>query len=421
VAIDPHGKESRGTLEVADSYEAVKRIKEMGLFPTRVLEQRAARLTPGLLRPGTSPRPARPHLAFWPFGTRLPASALAVFTRQLATLLEAGMPLLRGLRTLQQQAESRALKQVIDGMAQAIEAGMSLSESLQQYPKVFNRLYVSMVKAGEISGSLEITLRRMSEFMEKSQSIKRKVMAAMMYPCAVLLMAGGILLVLMSFVVPRFRAVFDGLLDHRGIPPFTAFVFGLSTWMQHHVWFILGALAAVVAGFVLMAKLKSGRFILDYFKLRMPIVGGLFRKVALARFARTLGTLAGSGVPILQALTIVREATGNAVLARVVGKVHEDVKQGEPMAPALKASSIFPSMVSGMVDVGEQTGALPDMLMKVADVCEDEVDTATSALTSLLEPVLIIFLAIIVGSIVIAMFLPLISISDGFSRSGDDS
>jgi len=285
-----------------------------------------------------------------------------------------------------------------------------------QFPKVFNPLYLNMVKAGELGGALELTLTRLAEFMEKAQKIKGKVKAALFYPCAVMIVAAAILAVLMVFVVPRFQEVFNGLLDGRQMPGFTLLVLHASQTVKSHL-----ALVAVIAVtgcvfFTSLLKTKWGRQVFDRLKLSFPALGPVFRKVAISRFARTLGTLIGSGVPILQALTIARETAGNVVIGRVIGNIHDRVKEGDPMAPSLKVSGVFPPMVSGMVDVGEQTGALPEMLMKVADNYDDEVDNATSAMTSLLEPIMIVFLAVIVGSLVVAMFLPLIRIMTEFGN-----
>lgn len=405
VAVDPRGGEKRGVLEVADQAEALRRIKEMGLYPTRVLAGSRAGRVEGA-RGRVAPR-GGPQRARFGLGGRVKPTALVVFTRQLATLIEAGMPLLRGLRTLEQQAEDRVLKRVLCRVSHAVESGASFTEAIAGHPRVFSPLYVNMVRAGEIAGALETTLQRLCEFMEKAQRIKNRVKAAMFYPCAVLLVATGVLILLMTFVVPRFKLIFDGLLNGGALPPFTMFVFRLSEFVRHNLTGLAIALGACGLLLSLLLKTEWGRWMLDHLKLSLPIVGPLFRKVAIARLSRTLGTLVASGVPILQALTIARETAGNRLFGRVVGQVHEQVKQGEPMAPALKASRLFPVIVSGMVDVGEQTGALPEMLRKIADNYDEEVDNAASALTSLLEPVMIVVLAVIVGGIVIAMFMPL--------------
>jgi type IV pilus assembly protein PilC len=406
VAVDPQGMETRGTLDVADQGEALRRIKEMGLFPTKVLSPDDSRDRRGSTRPRARARSARlPMARLW---GRVKPARLAIFTRQLTTLVEAGMPLLRSLRTLEEQEESQALKRVIGELALAIESGSSFGEAVAMHPRVFNRLYVNMVKAGEISGALEVTLRRLAEFMEKAQKIKGKVKAAMFYPTAVLVVAAGILTLLMGYVLPRFQAVFEGLFEGRPLPAFTRFVMRLSEVFQHRFLLVGAAVAALGVVLALAVRTSWGRWTFDRLKLALPVFGPVFRKLAISRFSRTLGTLVSNGVPILQALNIVKETVGNVIVGKVVSIVHERVKEGDPIAPTLKASGVFPAMVAGMVDVGEQTGALPEMLMKIADNYDDEVDNAVSAMTSLLEPIMIVFLAVVIGSIVIAVFLPLV-------------
>ncbi len=410
VAIDTGGNEQRGMLDVYDQGEALRRIREMGLFPTKVMapHDRKRRLSELVRRKfeasRTVPEPRR--------GGRVKASLLSVFTRQLATLVEAGMPLLRSLRLLKEQMANRRLRTVIGALEQGIENGSSFAESLGAYPKVFDSLYISMVKAGEMSGALELSLKRLADFMDRSRKIKGKIKAALVYPCAVLLVAFGIVTLLMVFVLPRFKMVFDGLLNGMAMPAFTVFVLKLSESVKNHIVLTAVAIMVVAGVFAALLRTKRGRFFFDWLKLMAPILGPLFRKAAISRFARTMGTLSSSGVPILQALTIVRETAGNVLVAKVISSVHENVKQGEPIAPTLKSSGVFPLIIAGMVDVGEETGALPDMLMKIADTCDQEVENAADAMTSLLEPVLIVFLAVIVGSIVIAMFLPLLRIME---------
>ncbi len=408
-AIDAHGVQSKGTLEVADQSEALQRIKEMGLFPVKLLAS-APRHTAS--NSGSKPRKSsEPHPGcFTLFGrhARVKPRRLTLFTRQVATLVEAGMPLIRGLHVLEQQEENPRLKEVIGNLCDSIENGSALAEAMAEHPKVFDRLYLNLVRAGELGGALEIALTRLAEFMEKSQRIRGKVKAAMFYPCTVLIVAAGVLVLLMSFVVPRFQQVFQDLMNGLPLPAFTRFVFAISQGLQHH----LPLLGVCGLGLMLLCWIGlhtgAGRLAADQLKLALPILGPVFRKASISRFARTLGTLLGNGVPVLQALKIVGDASGNLVVARLVSRLHEAVKQGDPIASTLKASTVFPVMVAGLVDVGEQTGALPEMLLKVADIYDDEVDNAASALTSLLEPIMILFLAVIVGGLVIAMFLPLI-------------
>jgi type IV pilus assembly protein PilC len=422
-AVDATGQPNRGTLVVGSQNEALQRIREMGLFPTKVTERReraTAEVMPvGIRRPAIR----RISLAILLWQPRTKPRALAAFTRQLATLVEAGMPLLRGLKILQEQERNTHFRLVIGQIAEGIESGNSLAETLLAYPRVFSPLYINMVRAGEISGTLELTLRRLSEFMEKAQKIKAKVKAAMFYPVAVMCVAGGILTLMMVFIVPRFQAVFDGLLGGAPMPAFTRFVMQVSESIRHHAPMVgLGLIVAVVA-FGLVLRTTAGRFSWDKLKITAPVVGPVFRKSAISRLTRTLGTLMSSGVPILQAFKIVKETAGNVVVARLVGRVHESVKQGDTITAPLRSSDIISPVYVGMVDVGEQTGALPDMLMKIADQCDDDVDNAVTAMTSLLEPILIIFLAVVVGSIVIAMFLPilaLINVDDGATGAGGE-
>jgi type IV pilus assembly protein PilC len=262
-------------------------------------------------------------------------------------------------------------------------------------------------------------LKRLAEFSEKAQKIKGKVKAALFYPIAVMIVAFGILILLMVFVVPKFQEVFSGM--NITMPWFTTFVLNLSNMIKNHIVQSLGLVAILVVAFMLFIKTKFGRLCWDNFQLKMPAIGPVISKVAISRFTRTLGTLISSGVPILQALTIVRETSGNVVISNAVGKIHESVKEGETITAPLESSGVFPPMVCSMVDVGEQTGAMPEMLMRIADDYDEQVDNAVAAMTSLLEPIMIIFLAVVVGSIVIAMFLPLISMISQMSGEGSDT
>jgi type IV pilus assembly protein PilC len=326
--------------------------------------------------------------------------------------------LLRGLRVLEKQERNATLKRILGELALAIEGGSTFSEALAQHPKVFNRLFVNMVKAGELGGVLEVVLKRLAEFSEKAAKIKGKVKAAMFYPVAVMVVAVGILILLLTFVIPRFKDVFAGM--GVKLPTFTVIVMAISDIVKNNILATFGVLAVVVIIFlIIINKTKLGRYIWDKVKLKMPAVGPVISKVSISRFCRTLGTLVSSGVPILQALTIVKETAGNVIISNAVMKVHESVKEGETITAPLESSGVFPPMVVSMVDVGEQTGALPEMLLRIADIFDEEVDNAVSAMTSLLEPFMIIFLAVIVGSIVIAMFLPLIAMIQNLSGGGD--
>lgn len=437
VAMDSRGKETKGTLEVANQNEAIGRLKEMGFFPTKVVEADKVKEKGG--KKGAAPaapgakgkkKGVQINLKIPGFGGKVKPKILTTFTRQLATLVDAGLPLLRGLRVLERQERNPTLKRIIAELAVSIEGGSTFSEGLAQHPKVFNRLFVNMVKAGELGGVLEVVLNRLAEFMEKAQKIKGKVVAAMFYPAAVMFVAAAILTLLMIVVVPKFKTIFADMLDGASMPAFTNFVLAISETMKGYSimevsffpYYVPGPVPLGIIGFVivfnLLLRTKIGRRLWDKLKLHFPVLGPVISKVAISRFTRTLGTLISSGVPILQALTIVKETSGNVIVGEAVAAVHESVKEGETITAPLESSNVFPPMVISMVDVGEQTGALPEMLMKIADNYDDEVDNAVSAMTSLLEPIMIVFLAVVVGSIVIALFLPLISLIDQLGSEG---
>ena len=431
VAMDSHGKETKGTLEVNSQNEAIGRVKEMGLFPTKIVE--VEKVKPE--RKGAKPAGGKAggkkkgagsmeiKIKIPGLSGKVKSKVLTTFTRQLATLVDAGLPLLRGLRVLEKQERNSTLKGIIGELALSIEGGSTFSEGLAQHPKVFNRLFVNMVKAGELGGVLEVVLARLSEFMEKAQKIKGKVIAAMFYPVAVLVVAVAILGILMVYVIPKFKDVFNGMLDGAQLPGFTRLVLGISDAIKSHIFYVLGGGVAIWIAIMLIGRTKGGRRVFDKIKLKAPVFGPVISKVAISRFTRTLGTLISSGVPILQALTIVRETSGNVIIGSAVLAIHDSVKEGETITAPLEASKVFPPMVVSMVDVGEQTGALPEMLLKIADNYDDEVDNAVEAMTSLLEPIMIVFLAVVVGSIVIAMFMPLIALMNnvgGDSGKGGD-
>ena len=425
VALDARGNETKGSIEVGSQNEAIGRVKEMGLFPTKITE---AEKEKSATKGKAAPKPAAKakgkkkggginiNLAIPGFGGKVKPKVLTTFTRQLATLVDAGLPLLRGLRVLEKQERNPVLKRILGELATSIEGGSTFSEALAQHPRTFNKLFVNMVKAGELGGVLEVVLKRLAEFSEKAQKIKAKVKAALFYPSAVMLVAVGIMVLLLTFVVPKFKEVFSGM--GVKMPAFTLFVLALSDVIKNNILGTLGAIAVLVIIFLLFIKTKFGRRLWDKFQLMVPVFGPVISKVAISRFTRTLGTLISSGVPILQALTIVRETAGNVIIANAVTKIHESVKEGETITAPMEGSGVFPPMVVSMVDVGEQTGAMPEMLLRIADDYDEQVDNAVAAMTSLLEPIMIVFLAVIVGSIVIAMFLPLIAMISNLS--GDE-
>jgi len=338
------------------------------------------------------------------------SKVLMIFTRQLATLIDSGLPLLRSLNVLAKQERDPVLKRTTEALGDSVQGGSTFSDALAQHPKIFNELYISMVKAGELGGVLEVVLTRLAEFQEKAQKVKGKVLSAMIYPIIVMTMAVVIMGFLLVFIVPRFEAIFKDMLGDKPLPGITIFVITISNFAKDNWAILIGAVIALIMGIKLLGRTPGGRGLIDQLKLRVPLFGDLIRKTAISRFSRTLGTLVTSGVSILQALDITRDTAGNTVIANAISQVHDRVKEGESIVQPLEASGAFPPMVVSMIDVGEETGQLPDMLLKIADVYDDEVDNAVAALTSILEPLMIVFLAVVVGTIVIALFLPLISI-----------
>jgi len=432
IALDKGGKETKGTIEAASQNEAIGRVKDMSLFPTKIMEaekeEKAAKKGGGggaKAKPAAKPSGGKKkggmslEIKIPGLGGKVKPKVLTTFTRQLATLVDAGLPLLRGLRVLEKQERNVTLKRILGELAQSIEGGSTFSEALAQHPKTFNKLFVNMVKAGELGGVLEVVLKRLAEFSEKAQKIKGKVKAAMFYPMAVLIVAVGIMILLMVFVVPKFKEVFAGM--GMELPTFTTIVLNISEAIKDNILGTMGLIAGLVIAFMLLIRTKFGRYAWDKFQLKMPALGPVISKVAITRFTRTLGTLVSSGVPILQALNIVKETAGNVIIANAVVKIHESVKEGETITAPLESSGVFPPMVVSMVDVGEQTGAMPEMLLRISDNYDEEVDNAVAAMTSLLEPIMIVFLAVIVGSIVIAMFLPLINMINSLSGEGDSN
>jgi type IV pilus assembly protein PilC len=416
-AMDAQGSETEGVLDAESQASAIASIRSKGFFPTRVVEigGAAKKATSAVTATVAGKGLAKKSSLLSAMGGRIKPKQLMTLTRQLATLVDAGLPLLRGLRILLKQEKNQAMCDALSGMGEAVEGGSTFSEALGQYPKIFDKLFVNMVKAGEAGGVLEIVLIRLAEFMEKAERIKGKVKSAMTYPVVVLVAALGIVGFLMTSVIPKFKEIFDDLLEGEELPGVTQFVLAISEVVKHQWLLIIIVIGIIVVAIKVWGKTESGRYYLDKFQLKMPLFGSLFLKTATARFTRTLGTLLQSGVPMLQALNIVRDTSGNEVVAKAIQKVHDSVKEGDSMAMPLDASGVFPGMVVSMVDVGEETGALPEMLMKVADSYDEEVDMAVEGLTSVIEPIMIIMLAFIIGTIVIAMFMPLISIITSMS------
>ncbi len=412
-AMDSRGKEQRGKIDADNDQDATAKLKQMGLFPTSVMEMKGATAkSAAKKRSGLS-------LSLSLGAPVIKRKQLTTVTRQMATLLDAGLPLVRALRTLERQAKKDPiLRKVMGDIANAVEGGSTFSEALAAHPKSFNKLYVNMVRAGEASGSLEAVLNRLSEFMEKSQKIAGRVKSAMVYPTIVLVVAMSITTGLMIFIVPKFSKIFEEMLPGEKLPLLTQIVIGISNFLQKQILMTLGILAGLIIAFKFLKKTRGGSYFLDLVAIKMPPFNQLAIRASVARFCRTLGTLMQAGVAVLQALQIVKDTAGNELVARAVQTVHDAVKEGEGMSRPMDAAGVFPGMVVSMVEVGEETGALPEMLNRIADVYEEEVDRAVDALTSLIEPFMIVFLAVVVGGIVIALFMPLIKLIDKMGGSG---
>jgi len=417
-AMDSRGKEVKGVIESENENDVLNELRKQGLFPTGVVlgdgkggkaKGKGSGMNFNFKLPGAGKSIS---------GGSVKPAVLSSFTRQLATLNAAGIPLLRSLNVLHKQERTPALKSIIRKMADSVEGGNTFSESVQNFPKVFNKLYVNMVKAGELGGVLEVTLTRLADFMEKAEKIKRKIKGAMFYPVAVLAIAIIIMGFLLVFIVPKFRQIFEELMPGKPMPLITEIVLGVSEFVKNQFIILVVFVAVIIIAYKIISKIPAGRKAIDKFLLKAPIFGDLTRKTSIARFTRTLGTLVTSGVPILQALNITRDTAGNVIVSEAITKVHDSVKEGESIVAPLEASGVFPPMVISMIEVGEETGQLPEMLAKIADNFEDEVDNAIVGLTSLIEPILIVFLALVVGTIVIGMFMPLIGIINNLTSGG---
>jgi len=335
---------------------------------------------------------------------------LVIFTRQLATMVEAGIPLVNVLDILSEQIEKKGFSEIIAGIKNDVETGSSFSQSLAKHPKVFSQLYINMVRAGESSGLLDEILNRVATYLEKSAALQRKVKSAMVYPVAVITIAVSITIFLLIKVVPTFQGIFDMLGGELPLP--TQLLLALSNFLRH--WFLLGLIGFIVFVVVTAQYIKTaqGRLVFDKLMLRLPIFGDLIKKVSVAKFARTLSTLVRSGVPILGSLDIVAKTSGNKIVENTVNEAQEAIREGKNLAEPLSKSPVFPPMVVRMISVGEQAGELEKMLSKIADFYDEQVDVAVSSLTSLMEPLIIVFMGVVVGGIVLAIFMPIFKITE---------
>jgi len=424
-ALNASGKSQKGTVEAASSEEAIQRIKSQGYFPTSVQPQKEK--SGGKKKgKGAEDEGAKNDLLNLAGGGKkkkkgggitiggVNAKQLTLFTRQLSTLQDAGLPLLRSLQILESQQKPGVLKNVLLNVTEEVEGGSSLSEAMSKQPKAFDKLYVKMVNAGEIGGVLDLILQRLSEFMEKSERLKRKIKGAMVYPVVVVFIAIVILSAIMVFIIPKFEEIFTDF--EVELPGLTLWLIDTSDWFVGNrpgqeipgwAYIVVGIPAAFIF-YKLIRKTPPGRAVTDWMFLKSPIFGNLIRKTVIARFTRTLGTLIGAGVPILEAVTITGQTSGNYIFERALRRVHDSIREGESFAVPLRESKTCDPIVVNMIDVGEETGDMDTMLMKIADNYDEEVDVAVESLVSLLEPLMVVLLGGMVGTIVIAMFLPMV-------------
>ena len=409
-AITKKGKEVVDCVEAEDTADAVGKVRGLGLFPVRVVEKGR-----GKIGKAREQAPAMQGILAWNLTGRVKTRELVMFIRQFSSLMSSGIPLLRTLRILMEQQKPGLLKKTVSEMQTAIEAGSTLSEAMAKYPKIFNRLFVNMVKAGEAAGVLDTVFLRMADYFEKSARLMARIRSALVYPILVVLAAIGVMMFLMLFIIPKFAEMFKDM-DLK-LPAPTLMLIALSHLLMN--WMFWAALIAAAVAMVLMLRVVAatdkGRYQLDSLRLKLPVFGQIVGKVAIARFARTLGTLIASGVSILKALLIVKETIGNEVFARAINHASESIREGESIADPLRQSEVFSPVVINMIAVGEETGKLDDILFRIADQFDEEVDVLITTLTTLLEPFLIVTLAVIVGTIVISLFLPLIALITSLS------
>jgi len=422
-ALNSAGKPQKGTIEAVSSEEAIQRIKGQGYFPTSVREQK---VKGGAAADGKAAKATKKKkkkgggfsaLSIGGVGQK----KLTTFTRQLSTLQDAGLPLLRSIQILEQQQKPGLLKSILGQVSEDVEAGSTLSDSMAKHPKAFDRLYCKMVNAGEIGGVLDLILQRLANFMEKAQRLRRRIIGAMIYPIVVICIAVLIVTGIMVFVIPKFQDIFNDF--EVELPGLTLWLIDTSMWVAGKgtnqtipgwVW-IISSPFLIFFFLKLVRKTGPGRAATDIIRLKIPVIGNLVRKTAVARFTRTLGTLISAGVPILEAIMITRDTSGNYVYEQALTKVHDSIREGETFAGPLREAKVVDSIVVNMIDVGEETGDLDTMLMKIADNYDEEVDVAVQAMLSLLEPLLVVVLGGIVGTIVLALFLPLVKMIESVS------
>lgn len=405
-ALDSQGVAIKNEVEALSQKEAVSKIRNMGYFPTKVLSVGAGKKVGAAAGAVAKPKKRRGA------GGKVKIKYITQFARQLSTLQDAGLPILRSLRILEEQQKAGTFKRIIGYVADEIEGGATLSEALNRFPKCFDRLMVGMVAAGETGGVLDLILSRVADFMEKSQKIKSRVKGAMIYPIVVLSAALTMLMLLMIFIIPKFESVLKEMLGEGQMPWVTRTTLKVAQWLANdYGWaIILGVPFAFIFLTRIIRKFRVGRFVLDSIKNRLPVMGQLTRKVAVTRWTRTLGTLIGAGVPILDAINVTSETAGNEVFSRMLINVQNSIRQGDTFATPLRQSKTVDLIVSNMVAVGEETGDLDKMLLKIADNYDEQVDVLVASMMHLLEPIMIVGLGGIVLVIVMSVFAPMVKI-----------
>jgi type IV pilus assembly protein PilC len=411
-ALDTTGGEVKDSIQALNEEEAQQKIKQMGYFVTKIIEVADAK-SKGKKKAQKDGAVRRKKGRSFTIGG-VSSKQLCTFTRQFSVLQDAGLPVLRSLKILEGQMRPGVLKNALFDVVDDVESGSTLSEAFAKHPKCFDRLYVNMIKAGEAGGALEVIMQRLADFKEKAQSLKRRITGAMVYPIAVITVAVSILCFIMVYIIPKFEKIFKDF--DMQLPELTLRLMQTSHWFAEY-WYTIPLYPLGWFLFVKLLRLnRIGNYVMDWIYLKLPIIGTIIEKTVVARTTRTLGTLVSSGVPILEALSIVRETTTNAVFERMYLRVYESIREGETIAQPLKESRLVDDMVVNMIDVGEETGELDTMLNKIADVYDEEVNVLVEGLISLLEPIMIVVLGLIVGTIVIALFLPMIKLLEGLSK-----
>lgn len=406
-AMSTTGEEVKDQIDATNEDEAQQKIRQMGYFVTRIQEM-AGQAKKGAKKKKTTGKKKKTFVL-----GGVSTKQLCTFTRQFSTLQDAGLPVLRSLKILEGQMKPSALKNALIDVVDDVESGSTLSEAFGKHPKCFDRLYINMLKAGEAGGALEVILQRLADFKEKAQSLKRKIIGAMVYPAVVILVAVAILGFILVYIIPKFKKIFQDF--GMKLPEITQILLDVSDFAVEYFWVAPLVLVGIWLFLKLVCMFKTGRYVYDWILLHIPVIGGIIEKTVVARTTRTLGTLVASGVPILEALAIVRETANNAVFEHMYQKIYESIREGETIAVPLKESRLVDDMVVNMIDVGEETGELDKMLYKIAEVYEEEVDILVESLISLLEPLMIVFLGLCVGFIVIALFYPMLTILEKLS------